>query len=158
MLMLSFITRSAEKSGENISCIHNAAHLYYVGGILSWKCCFSLHDSIFNVTTVRGRYIHVRLTSTWRHTSWQKEASISTRFSGRLEHLCTVHSATRFGNKMQTIKCSPRSPRHIFRSLNLHGVYEHSQGKQKVERESRGREILVWRSLIILLWIAHVRQ
>lgn len=39
----------------------------------------------------------------------------------------------------ETIKRFPSSTCHIFCSLNLHGVYEHSQGKQKVER---GRELL----------------
>lgn len=40
---------------------------------------------------------------------------------------------------MQTIKHSSRGARHIFRSLNLHGIYEHSQGKQNVNKE-RARE------------------
>lgn len=31
-------------------------------------------------------------------------------------------------------------------------------GNKNVERQSGGKEILVWRSLIILLWIAHVTQ
>lgn len=72
-----------------------------------------------------------------------------------LERPRTVHYVRRCGNKTPPIKRPPRRLRRIFRSLNLHGVYEHSQGKQKggvVEAEQAGR------SLIIPLWIAHVTR
>lgn len=43
----------------------------------------------------------------------------------------TAHYVRRRGNKTPAIKRPPRRLRRIFRSLNLHGVYERSQGKQK---------------------------
>lgn len=56
----------------------------------------------------------------------------------------TAHYVRRRGNKTPAIKRPPRRLRRIFRSLNLHGVYERSQGKQKggrggvVEAEQAG--------------------
>lgn len=79
-----------------------------------------------------------------KHNSWHREAGSFNKVrllqTHHLEHLPTVHAVTRMGNKTQAIKRSPLSARHIFRSLNLHGIYEHSQGKQKVERESEREE------------------
>lgn len=79
---------------------------------------------------------------THKLTEGQDPVYVEPWFTGRLEHLHTVHAVTRFGNKTLAIKRAPSSARHIFRSLDLHGIYEHSQGKQKkkVERGELGEE------------------
>lgn len=45
-----------------------------------------------------------------------------------LERPRTVHYVRQCGNKTPAIKRPPRRLRRIFRSLNLHDVYERSQG------------------------------
>lgn len=107
--------------------------MYNLRGILHHWNAFMLHVRVF----CWQADIVVRITFTWSHNSCRSRPVVSTRFTGLLAHLHTVHYVRRCGNKTQTIKRSPWRTRHIFCSLNLHAVYERSQGKQKVERESR---------------------
>lgn len=142
---------------------HNFDYKFRNNPSSSWKCFFFFACK------------HYLLDNTAKQTLWwgspslgsiaadRRRPAASTRFTACFEDLQTLHAATWFGNKTQMIKCPPPTPTpstcHIFRSLNLHGIYEYSQGKQKKqERDSQWRGLREWRSLIILLWIAHVRQ